>query len=170
MIFYILLTIWILFLIFFYRFEGYLVLKNIIVSKYSRWKRLNQLVSKTEHNNVQIMWVSFKMVVYIMYISFLQYINSSVRKIDHKTYEVTYIINGRLYKMIVVPKRGPSPVLQISNNFQTDVTEQILPYMGPRYNWHGAKVNPKFFGYKALTFELGDGTEYTYEGESYVEL
>jgi len=89
--------------------------------------------------------------------------NSSVRHIDNKKSELTYVINGRIYKMIIIRKRGPSPILQISNNFEIDVTDQILPYMGPQYDWHGNKFTPEFFGYSSLTFELGNGTEYTYQ-------
>jgi hypothetical protein len=35
--------------------------------------------------------------------------------------------------------------------------------MGPQYDWHGNTFTPEFFGYSSLTFELGNGTEYTYE-------
>ena len=35
--------------------------------------------------------------------------------------------------------------------------------MGPQYDWHGNIFTPEFFGYSSLTFELGDGTEYTYK-------
>ena len=166
---YILLTIGILFLSFLYRIEAHLVLGDAAVTKYRRWRSLNQLVSTTEKNNVRIVWISFKMVMHTLYIAFLQYTNSSVRKLDRKTYELTYVINGKMYKMIVIPKRGPAPVLQISNNEEIDVTDQVLPYMGPRYDWHGTRLAPQFFGHQSLTFELGDGTEHTYEGNNHVE-
>jgi hypothetical protein len=167
---YILLAIGISFITFLYRMEAHLVLKDTAVIKYRRWRRLNQLVSTTERNNVRIAWISFKMVMYTLYITFLQYMNTSVRKLDRKTYEVTYVINGRLYKMIVVPKRGPIPVLQISNDRENDVTDYVLPYMGPQYNWHGSRLTPQFFGYHSLTFELGDGTDRIYEGNNQIDI
>ena len=34
--------------------------------------------------------------------------------------------------------------------------------MGPLYDWHGSKMSPSFFNTLTLTFELADGTEYTY--------
>ena len=167
---YIFLAIGILFLTFLYRIEeGHLVLKDTVVTKYRRWRRLNQLVSINERNNVRTVWISFKIVMYTLYIAFLQYMNTSVRKLNHKTYEVTYVINGRIYKMMVVPKRGPLPVLQISNDLEIDVTEHVLPYMGPRYDWHGSRLAPRFFGYNSLTFELSDGTEHTYEGNNHID-
>lgn len=151
------------FLIFLYYMEAHLVIKESALLKYRRWKSLTQLVSTTERNNVQIIWISFKMIMHTLYIAFLQYMNNSVRKIDRKTYEVTYVINGRMYKMIVTPKLGPIPVLQISNDLENDVTDHVLPYMGPQYDWHGYKLTPKFFGYRSLTFELSDGSEHNYD-------
>jgi hypothetical protein len=96
-----------------------------------------------------------------LYISYLQYINNTVRKLDHKTYEITYVIDGKIYKMLTVPKRGPAPILQISNDKDEDVTEQILPYMGPQYDWHGRNITPRFFSCKSLTFQLSNGKEQT---------
>ncbi len=166
---YIFLVIGILFTSFLYRIEAHLVLKDVAVTKYRRWRSLNQLVSTTERNNVRIVWISFKMVMHTMYIAFLQYMNTSVYKLDRKTFELSYVINGKLYKMVVIQKRGPTPVLQVSNDLQTDVTDQVLPYMGPQHDWHGTRFSPEFFGHQSLTFELSDGTEHTYEGEAHVD-
>lgn len=98
-----------------------------------------------------------------LYISFIQYLNNSVKKLDKNIYEVTYVINGRLYKLIIIPTRGPAPILQISDERGEDMTDKILPYMGPQYNWHGNKyLTPGFFNCRELNFELADGTEYSY--------
>jgi hypothetical protein len=147
----------------FWRTEAYLVIKNVVVKKFNKFKEVNLLVSSIKKKKSSIIWVSLKLIFQAIYISFIQYMNSSLRHIDNKTSELTYVINGRIYKMIIIRKRGPSPILQISNNFENDVTEQILPYMGPQYDWHGNTFTPEFFGYSSLTFELGNGTEYTYE-------
>lgn len=147
----------------FWRTEAYLVIKDVVVKKINKFKEVNLLVSSIKKKKSSIIWVSLKLIFQAIYISFIQYMNSSLRHIDNKTSELTYVINGRIYKMIIIRKRGPSPILQISNNFENDVTEQILPYMGPQYDWHGNTFTPEFFGYSSLTFELGNGTEYTYE-------
>jgi hypothetical protein len=90
--------------------------------------------------------------------------NSSVRPAKGgKAYELTYVINGRLYKMIVTPIRGPTPFMKISNDSEEDVTDIVLPYMGPRYDWHYREFTPSFFGYKSITFELSNGKKRTYE-------
>ena len=95
--------------------------------------------------------------------------NTSVRKLDKKTYEISYVIDRKLYKMIVTPKRGPAPIIQVSDENSTDITDYILPYMGPEYDWHGKLFTPKFFQRKSLTFELMNGEEFTYEESNHVD-
>jgi hypothetical protein len=42
------------------------------------------------------------------------------------------------------------------------VTDIVLPYMGPNYDWHKVPIDPSFFNNTAfLTFEMADGTEQT---------
>jgi len=158
-----------LFMAFMYRLDAHLVIKEAATSRCRRWNSLNQLVSTTQTGKCTIAWISLKLILQTLYISFLQYMNTSVHKLNRKAYEVTYVINGKIYKIVVMPKRGPAPVLQISDDEQNDVTMHVLPYMGPQYDWHGNRLTPKFFGHKTLTFELSDGTEHTYEGDDYVE-
>jgi hypothetical protein len=105
-----------------------------------------------------------------IYITLIQKLNKSVKKIDRTTFELTYVINGKLYRMRVRPKRGPSPVMQISNEEQIDVTDQVLPYMGPSYDWHKNTFSPNCFGHQTLVFEFSDGSETTFEEKSTVSL
>ena len=170
MFFYILITTGFVFLRILYKIEAHLTIKNKILQKFNEVKQVKQLVSTTEKNKIIIIWISLKLILNTLYISFLQYMNNSVTKFNNKTYEVSYVINGKLYKMLVVPKRGPLPILQISDESQNDVTDHILPYMGPRYDWYGENLNPKYFGYKSLTFELSDGNEYTFTNDSNMNI
>lgn len=148
--------------------EVHLILLEAIKYRCIRWKKLNNLVSTTESKKYRIAWISLKIIIQAIYISFLQYMNTSVVALDRKTYELSYVIKGRLYKMIVVPRIGPAPVLQIIDDEHNDVTDRILPYMGPQYDWHGNNLKPDFFGCSSLTFELMDGSEHTYDGISRV--
>ena len=147
---------------FVYYIDGISIAKEVIAPKYKRWCNLNKLVSSTESSAWRIIWISMKLIIFSLYISFLQKINKTVKQIDRKTYEISYVINGTLYKLISQVRFGPIPILQIIDDEENDITENVLPYMGPAYNWHGSKISPDFFGHKTLTFELSDGTEYTY--------
>jgi hypothetical protein len=84
---------------------------------------------------------------------------NTTKKIGKNLYEVTYEINNKKYKMIVKPYLGPSPVIQVSNENLEDVTDIILPYLGPRYDWkHGSDLDISHFHFDILNFEYADGT------------
>jgi len=129
----------------------------------NNWKNLNNLVSSRYSNKIMICLISLKMICIILYMAFLQLINKSVRKIDNKTYEVSYVIEGRLYKMIVSPKRGPPPIRHVFDENDNFITDKIIPYIGPHHDWHGVTLTPKFFQCKSLTFHTNKGTEHSYE-------
>ena len=105
--------------------------------------------------------MSVKLICQFIYICIYQYLNKTVKLIEKDTYEVKYIISGQEYKMIVKPRRGPKPILQIIGDGTDDITDKILPYVGPNYNWHGTNIKPKFFGFDTLTFEYSDGKSQT---------
>ena len=126
-----------------------------------KWTRLTNLVSTTETNQVMIVLVSMKMVFQLVYMQLFQYLNSTVRTVDKNKFEVTYVISSKSYKMLVTTYRGPDLILQISDDTGTDVTDIVLPYMGPNYDWHNQPLDPSFFNTAFLTFEMADGTEQT---------
>ena len=139
---------------------GYFLNSNIceiIQKKHEKWKRLNNLVSSKYKSNLMINWISFCMFVETKYIDILQYLNKTLCKIDKNTYEITYKVNGRIYKMIVKPNRGPGIVDKIFNENNEDITEKIVPYLGPNNNWHNNIFYVDFFDYEKLTFEVCNG-------------
>jgi hypothetical protein len=146
-----------------YYTDAYTITKDFVTLKYEKWRKLNKLVSTTQDNKLLVVVESIKLILQVMYISLLQKMNKSIKKLDKRTYEVTYVINGRMYKMVAKPTPGPIPILQIIDEESNDVTDKVLPYMGPTYDWHGNKLSPEFFGAKTLTFELYNGTEYTFK-------
>ena len=103
----------------------------------------------------------FYMCCHVMYINLLQYFNSTVIKTKNNEYELSYIINNRLYKIRITPDKNPDQILLIYNESLEDVTDRILLYMGPNYDWHNIVYKPSYFGYKTLTFQKADGEEYT---------
>lgn len=96
--------------------------------------------------------------------------NNTIKKIDKNTYELTYIINGNIYKMIVKPIRGPKPILQIIDDESNDITDDVLPYLGPNFNWHGHKFSLDFFNKKEITFQMFDGTTKTYNIDNHTHI
>ena len=146
----------------FIRLRGDIILRQEISYRYRRWLCLNNLVSTQHRTALSIFSHSLRLLCRVFYISLLQYLNSSVIRLGTNQYIITYVVNGKLYRLLVKPKRGPSPVIQVINEEQEDVTSEVLPYMGPCYNWHNndMKFN-SFFNSETLTFNMSSGNEIT---------
>jgi hypothetical protein len=150
----------------FLKLNCYTIVKSTVLTKYNRWVYLNTLVGTQYKNFFLIFWFSLTMIYKAIYLSFIQYMNNSVVKLNRKTFELTYTITGKTYKILITPDRGPDLILQISDQNYNDVSDKIIPYIGPNYNWHNNKFSPKFFGYESLTFELHDGSNMTFSGNN----
>lgn len=150
-----------------YKLSLHRVIHRHVTDKMERWRSLNNLVATRHDNRLMVFLMSVQLLLKAMYLSFIQYLNNSVRKLDSNLYEVSYTINGRVYKMLVEPIKGPTPVLQIISDNSEDVTDIIMPYLGPRYDWHRSMISPNFFDQCSLTFELMDGSSHTYQGDDH---
>lgn len=147
----------------FFFLEGHKIVTTSVDNNYRRWKQLNGLISSQYNNVFYLVWCGLVLASKAMYLSALQYFNNSVKRINKNTYEISYLVNGRVYKMLVTPIRGPSRVLQVSDENNEDITDLVVPFLGPRNDWHGRKFTSKDFKRKTLTFELGNGEELTFE-------
>jgi hypothetical protein len=151
--------------------DGYTIIKNVISKKYNRFKTLQELVSTQYKNIFIITYVSICLILQALYITMCQKLNNSVKKIDRRTYEITYIINGQLYKINVCPKIGPSYILLITDENEQDMTDIVLPYLGPQLDCHGnKKYTPLFFQRSKLTFELSDGNSIDFNLDTSIKL
>jgi hypothetical protein len=136
---------------FFYNFEENL---NFINIKYDKWKSLNQMVATKHKSKAIIILVSIQLILQSFWLQFLQYINNTIVKIDNNRFELTYFLNGKTYKMIIKPDRGPCPISLILDENQQNITERILMYYGPNYNWNHHKFTPYFFNCKKLYIQF----------------
>ena len=141
----------------FYKIDAYNILKEYIIIKKNKLKNLYDLVSTRHTSKFMIVFISSEMLFQSFYQSLVQYLDDSVKKIGKNKYELKYVINGKLYKKIIIPERGPLPIICITNENDEDVTEHILPYIGPNNNFHNEKFSPNFFHYNKLIFEMSDG-------------
>ncbi len=168
---YLLYLLGLLSLYYFIRLEGYKVVGSEISFRYQRWRNLNELVSTQHRTAWSVFYHSLCLLCRVLYLSFLQYMNSTIVKLGRNKFLVTYVINGRSYTMVVEPTRGPSPVLQVISDEEEDVTNKVLPYLGPRYDWHGAVIDfSSTFGSADLTFNLSSGDSVTCEDSSALTL
>src|SRR3990167_9940944 len=95
-------------------FVGYkLDLYTTIKVKYNRFKKLNSLVRSRYKTNLKIIYISLCLILKVLYLNFWNYLNPTVIQLSNNIYEIQYVIEGRLYKMLIEPKRGPCNILQI---------------------------------------------------------
>ena len=103
--------------------------------------------------------VSFCIVVKVLWMYIVQYLNSTVLLAEKNKYIITYVIKGKIYKMIVSPNRGPPKVLFIYDEKREDVSHLVFPYIGLEETVNSVLFTPKFFNRKELVFELSIGGE-----------
>lgn len=152
----------------FIKFDGHSYVMDQATIKYRKWTSLNNLISIKHQNYISVFYYSMKLLCQALYISLCQWLNSYLVKQDKNTYLLTYNINGKVYKNLIKVKRGPCPILQVSNEDTEDVTSNVLQYLGPTRNWHGNKYTPEILGYKTLVFECDDGEEKVYNDKDVI--
>jgi len=135
------------------------VAQPYLTKLYTNTNMIFNLLLDTNQNKIGLSCYKFCQIFYQLFkIKFIQLLNKNVQKINSKDYEISYVINNKLYKIIVTPIRGPSRVLQVTNENNVDITEHVLSYLGPRYDWHKRVFYSDFFNSTKLTFELSDCT------------
>ncbi len=170
-----LLTVGIISTIAFVGLDGHKIIYNICNKKYKKFRSLNSLVA-TQHknkgilNNFLIIWKSLMIIKTLMWLVFIQKINNSVVKKDNKTWIYSYVVAGKSYKKIITKSSGPSPVIMIFDENMNDVTDLILPYLGPKNDWDGHKFTPKFWNRSKLSFELATCETIEFEKDQIIDL
>ena len=149
---------------------GPLIVWTTAQDKYRRFRKLNKLEATRYKTCCMIFWVSIQILGKVLWISFVQWINNSVRKVDRNLYEVSYVINGRLYKMLVKPIRGPAPILLVVNDEGEDITSHVLPYLGAQHDFHGHPFTPRFFEHRQISIETALGETLTFEETDVLRL
>jgi hypothetical protein len=117
-----------------------------------------------------IVWISITILLKAVYYAFLQKVNKTVQKTGVNKYEISYVIHGKVYKMIAKVRRGPKKVLQVIDENDEDITDLIDPYLGPNCDLHNSCITPNFFGKRILIFNLGDGESKTFGEHEIIDL
>jgi hypothetical protein len=98
----------------------------------------------------------FKNIIFAIYSITLytisQKLNQNVERVDKHTYIVKYLLAGQLYKIRIKAKKGMPPVEKIKNEKGEIVTEEVMMYAGPNFDWHSHTYTPTSLGYESLKF------------------
>ena len=155
---------------------GIMVFPNIVIAPYEKYKLyknkiggLAQIASLNRRDvsfksKMMVLYTCVMMIIHYMYLSIFQFLNKSIVKLNKNTYELTYMLNGNTYKILIRTNLGPQPkIIQALNELDEDITETISPYFGPIGNFHGLKYKPKDFNIKKLTLNMGDTRELVFD-------
>ena len=143
--------------------NGPIILKETYNDKISKFKQLNNIISNQNKNKnkYKIIISSFLIILKVLKTSIIQKLYNNVYNnvycTNKNTYIIQYVIAGKLYKNVIIPYRGPCPILQISNEKDDDITDIILPYSGNCYDFQS--LTPSFFLCEKLIFQLSNGDE-----------
>jgi hypothetical protein len=78
-------------------------------------------------------------------------------RLDRNTYIVSYYIGGSIYKFPVTTLSSSQKVVScIYDSSKKNITERVLPYLGPQLDCHKLGLTPEFFGKKEITVVYDD--------------
>lgn len=126
-------------------------------AKIEDFKDLNTLVQTTKKSNIKAFLISCKMIGQLFWVNILHTLNNTMEYPDKHHFILTYVADGRLYKMASARRKGPPLVLMVLDEQGDDVSNDVIPFLGPERNWHRNSFSPAFWKKKKLIFELSDG-------------
>ena len=92
-------------------------------------------------------------------------------EVKKHVYDIEYMIHFNRYRIRVNYKHGPPPFDTFLTKDGTDITSDILPYMGPNQDFHGITYTPNDFGYEEIIVESENGDKRTFQkDESLLDL
>lgn len=87
-----------------------------------------------------------------------------------KNFVMNYSIGMTEYSILLPRVRKSNHVIMVLDESNSDVTEEVKKFLGPRENWHGSLISPSDLGYQSLHFELSDGSNQDFEGDQVMNI
>lgn len=150
-----------------YIYIGLLVL-GVFVYKYPPTCKKQK---KTKLTKLDIVNIACKLILQSIYLKYQQMMNRHVKYIKEKdVYEISYRIKNNLYKFRTKQKKGPSKILLISDENDDDITEQMIPYLGPQSDFHNIKYTPYDFNKKKLEIYTVSGGVLIFNNDENIKI
>lgn len=140
-----------------------------IQKKYKQFREVNKLVGIHYKSFGKIIYISLSMIAKMYWMNFIKWLEGAI-EIKDGILVMSYVYNGKIYKLPLKGKKGPSPIIIIVDENGEECTDLILPYFGPNYNWHGGSFTPEFWGKNSLTFELASGENKLFRKEEKIKI
>ena len=158
-------------------FTGLCSLIGIIIINYSiqvkDFKNIcNSIPTNKKRGKLYRLRKIFILIFETIKIKILQKINcnTNIIMIDKSSYIISYIINRKIYRMLVYIDNNPVTILQISNEEDDDITDKIIQYLRPFIDFRKTTFTPEFFGCTSLTFQMSTGEEIVFKNKEIINL
>jgi hypothetical protein len=86
-------------------------------------------------------------------------LNNALVRTNKHTYELTYTVEGKIYRILLRVKRGPKKLIYAYDQDSNDITENLQMYLGPNDDFHHGTFTPDYFNKESITVHLADGDE-----------
>ncbi len=86
----------------------------------------------------------------ILFYYYLKINKQQHEKFNKKYIKISYKYNGNTYFYLLKIPRGITPLSSIKDENDIDITDTIMPYLGPNLDCHNIKIYPKDFGYNKI--------------------
>jgi len=110
---------------------------------------------------------------YIPSVLYIKYLRPLVEKLAYKEdtpnkTSLTYYSNGKKYK-VIFSKEFSIPLVFKAFSNKIDVTEELLSYLGPCYDFHNQRYSPEMLNMSNLTIVV-DGNRYDFKSSELIVI
>ena len=136
---------------------------NLCTIVYSRCQKIKKLRDTANKFNLTLTWNIARITIVLLWqaawLMISQWLNNTVIMIGKNKYEIRFCIGGKIYKAVVKHKLGPSPILQVVDKDDNDITHVVEPYI----LFNSQQVSPGDLSYDTITIMYSNGTDKQYE-------
>lgn len=143
--------------------------RKSLSKKWRQFREVNSLVRTHYKGCFKIFKISLSMIAKMYWINFIRWLEGSIEIVNGIPI-LSYSYNGKLYKLLMRGRKGPSPIIIVVDENGEDCSDLVLPYFGPNYDWHGRTFTPEFWNKNVLIFELASGCNLYFKKEDRIEI
>lgn len=122
--------------------------------KNRKWNELKTMVSGQYSSTFDIYRVSWQMILQAIYQDMLSFFDNRLEKKGNKLYELTYMVEGQMYKMPIKVRRGPGKIFAAEDENGNCILLSLKQYCSPSGNIINSLVTPKYLGYEKVVLNL----------------
>jgi hypothetical protein len=149
---------------------GFGIFYKPVKNSYHNFQQLNKIVKKNHKGVGKVLCMAIEIIYKKCWFKFSHWINNTIERYDKNTSILTYYLDGRIYKIVLDHRKGPPLVLLVTDGDGEDVTTTVVPFLGPKRDWHKREFTPYFWEKSLLSFELSNGENKTFKNDEIIVL